>query len=363
MIKKGKRKKILRGISFITTVYNEEKSIDNFLESLVEQTFLPSEVVIVDGGSADSTYRKIVSFFKKRMQYEKGDERIVLLEDYEEGSGKKEKLKTGDSGSEAVNVKILKKSGANISGGRNAAISNASGRIICASDAGCILDKNWLLEITLPYNDPSCNVVGGASVPFCKNFFQKCLAVCIMPSAGEITGDRYMPSSRNISFRKKIWADVGGYPEDMDYGEDMKFNFNIKKAGYRIRFNPGAVVYWKMRENPVEIFWQFFRYARGDARGKMYTTRHIIRFCAFLVFILVIFAGVFISKWVFMMFVPLFAIYVFKPYSRLFNAYKAKDSCYLNIYEKVLSILFIPLLLLYIDFSKMCGYINGLLKI
>ncbi len=40
-------------ISFITTVYNEEGSIIEFLQSLKRQTLLPGEIVIVDGGSTD----------------------------------------------------------------------------------------------------------------------------------------------------------------------------------------------------------------------------------------------------------------------------------------------------------------------
>ena len=43
-----------------------------------------------------------------------------------------------------------------------------------------------------------------------------------------------MPSSRNISFKKKTWQRVKGYPENIDYGEDMKFNFNLKKQGFKI---------------------------------------------------------------------------------------------------------------------------------
>ena len=45
--------------SFITTVLNEEKTIEGLLESLNNQTLKPDEIVIVDGGSTDRTIAEI----------------------------------------------------------------------------------------------------------------------------------------------------------------------------------------------------------------------------------------------------------------------------------------------------------------
>ena len=360
-IKNSIKRKVLADISFVTTVCNEERDITEFLGSLMEQTYLPGEIIIVDGGSKDRTFSKIAEFLKVEAPRDKNE-----LGKAPEANDKENDIKTviGNSrgGAGALNVRIIKKSGANISQGRNEAISNSSGRIICVSDAGCILDKNWMLEISRFYDDNSCNVVGGLNVPYCRNLLQKCLAVCIMPLKEEIKGERYMPSSRNISFRKKVWAGAGGYPENMDYGEDMKFDFNIKGTGYSIRFNPDAVVYWKMRENPAQISRQFFRYARGDADGRMYVYRHLARFTAFLILIVILLLAFYLSKLVLFALVPLFITYVFKSYKRLIRVFKSGGKCSFTGKEKFLSILIIPLLLLQIDLSKMCGYTYGLVK-
>jgi glycosyltransferase involved in cell wall biosynthesis len=364
---KENKNKILKNISFVTTVYNEEEGIAVFLRSLIKQSKLPGEIVIVDGGSEDSTCEKILGFFRK-MAKESKDKKLLIsildksIEDNRKAGLKKAEIKNDLSDPGAIRVKIIKKKRVNISAGRNEAIKNASGEIICVGDAGCILDKNWLAEISRLYNNPLCDVVGGFNMPLCRNFVQKCLAACIMPLKEEIRSDRNMPSSRNISFRKQVWVDAGGYPENMDYGEDMKFNFNIKEAGYRIRFNPDAVVYWVMRENPVQIFRQFFRYARGDASGMMYPERHIIRFAAFLSVILVIFGIFYINVWIILILAALLIVYFYKPYKRLFRLFRNKNICYFNTKEKLLSILFVPFLLIQIDISKMCGYIYGLLK-
>ncbi len=354
------KRNILSEVSFIATVYNEEKNITEFLKSLMNQTVLPGEIIIVDGGSEDNTFNSVLNFFREELSRKRSDFKIVLSEDTA-----KKKIRSDDKNKKSViSVKIIKKNGANISQGRNIAIKSAKGRIICASDAGCVMDRNWLEKITESYIDASCNIIGGLSMPLCRSFLQKCLAVCIIPLEEEISREKYMPSSRNISFEKKIWIDAGGYPEDMDYGEDMKFGFNIKAAGYNISFNPDAVVYWKMRENPVQISKQFFRYSKGDARGRMYLHRHLIRFFSFTVLLVILLCSFFLSNWIFLMLAPLFIAYIYKPYSRLIKAWRGKTNYHFNAIEKVLSVstFIIPLLLLQIDLSKMCGYIYGFLK-
>src|SRR5579859_3755003 len=99
-------------ISFITTVYNEEQTIGELLDSLLLQSKMPDEIIIVDGGSSDDTVKKIE---KIRLNIKEYQGRFVLI-------SKKGKRSIG----------------------RNEAVKQAKGEIIVCSDAGCILDKNWL---------------------------------------------------------------------------------------------------------------------------------------------------------------------------------------------------------------------------
>ena len=85
-------------ISFIATVFNEEKAIKKLLNSIFSQTELPDEVILVDGGSTDTTV-SVISNYK-----------FVI-------SNKKRKL---------PKLILLVKKG-NRSVGRNAAIKKASG--------------------------------------------------------------------------------------------------------------------------------------------------------------------------------------------------------------------------------------------
>lgn len=356
---------ILKKVSFIITVFNEEKDMPVFLDSFFEQGNLPEEIVIVDGGSTDNTLDVLINYFQIQVK----DFQII-------GRNAKKDLKFNANilfikNSIGIKVKIFQINGAKISEGRNFAIKNTTSEIICVSDCGCTLDKDWFSQITKPFRSGSelC-VVGGYNYAMAKNFLQSCLAASIMPKKEEIKKDKYMPSSRNLSFKRSAWLEVGGYPEAMDYGEDMKFNFNLRSRGYEIYYNPEAMVYWKMRDNLSKIFKQFFRYAKGDALGRMYLYRHLIRFFSLTVLAAIVVLSVVLSPWFLLALIILIAAYSFKPYRRINYVWdNPKISSYIilkkysgikKIFSKTIAVFFIPFLLTYIDLAKLSGYIYGL---
>ncbi len=360
-----KRKGFLEQVSFITTVYNEAKSIKTFLETLLEQTIMPGEIIIVDGGSNDGTVEIIVEYFKSRFgkspQYRQVEYReepvyhksskVLVFECYLNNSSR---------------VKLFQAYGARIAEGRNIAIENAGNEFICVSDAGCILSENWVEEISGCFSDnDNTLVMGGYNFPYIENFIQSCLAVCVMPRKEEIRSERFMPSSRNISFSRTAWKEAGGYPQNMDYGEDMKFNFNLKKTCKRISFNPRAEVFWNLRESLVPVFRQFFRYAKGDAIGRMYPGRHLARYVSFALMILLIALAASISPWFLAGILPLLLFFMYKPYLRI--NYFLENSKVFHYSGKVKSLpaikagifFTIPLMMAYIEAAKMLGYLYG----
>jgi glycosyltransferase involved in cell wall biosynthesis len=386
-----KQYKLIKNTSFISTVYNEEKSLPDFLKSFFEQDYLPEEIIIVDGGSKDKTLDVLKDFFINKL---KSNYNLLVFEDtnaaFQSNSVISNSVnnisiqsifhikifKESSKDSFEVTVKLLQKINAGISEGRNIAIRNAQNEIICASDAGCIFDKNWTYEITKflflseneinkfdnPVIQESYDVVGGYSKSIAVSFMEKVLSMCIMPQLKEIKPQKFMPSSRSISYKKSAWEKVGGYPENLDFGEDMKFNFNLKNNGYFIKFNPDAVVFWRMRENIVQVFKQFFRYSKGDAKGKMYLYRHFIRFLSFVVFIVILLISIIFSPWFLTIYILFFSYYVYKPFSRLNVTFKHHKNKTARLFLKISALIVAPLMLIYIDIAKMAGFIYGLIK-
>jgi cellulose synthase/poly-beta-1,6-N-acetylglucosamine synthase-like glycosyltransferase len=188
----------------------------------------------------------------------------------------------------------------------------------------------------------------------------------VLPVKSEINESKYMPSSRNISFAKDAWEKAGGYPQNMDFGEDMRFNFNLKALGYRIKFNPDALVYWNLRNSLAAIFRQFFRYAKGDAVGRMYSHRHLIRFASVFLFAAFVIAGALISPWFFLAILFMFAVLIYRPYFRIKYFLNNKNCCIFAENKKTLLstwikiIPCIPLMMPCIETAKLAGYVYGL---
>jgi glycosyltransferase involved in cell wall biosynthesis len=160
-------------VSLITTVLNEEKSIKSFLASVQGQARLPDEFIIVDGGSTDLTIERI----------------------------KTHELKI-------KNLILIRKKG-NRSTGRNEAIRHSTGSIIAVSDAGCILEKNWLKNIIKPLGNKDIDIASGFYRPIADSIFGKSLSAytCVMPD--KIDRKNFLPSSRSVDFRKEAWKKVG----------------------------------------------------------------------------------------------------------------------------------------------------------
>ena len=213
-------------ISLITTVLNEENAIGFFLESVSKQTVSPDELIIVDAGSKDAT----VSSMKR------------------------------------IKTRVIVKKG-NRSAGRNIAIKNSSGDIIAVSDAGCILDKNWLKNITKPFENKDVDVVAGFYKPRTGSIFEECLATytCVMPD--KVDPKNFLPSSRSVAFRREAFKKVRGYPENLNTCEDLVFDKKLKKAGFKFQFAKKAIVYWPQRKNIFQATKQFLNYAIGDGQA------------------------------------------------------------------------------------------------
>ena len=247
-------------VSLIVTVRNEEAALPALLASLAAQERPPDEIVIADGGSTDSTLPLLRAFAAGRPQslipaFAGIQSRIVLLELPE----------------------------ANIAQGRNAAIRAAGGDTIAVTDAGVTLPAYWLAELVRPLEERSAvDMVAGYSRAAPQNRFEELLAAATLPLVSEVRAESYLASSRTVAFRRALWQKAGGYPEWLDYCEDVVFDRNCQAAGARVVFQPAASVRFRPRPNLRAFFVQYYRYARGDGKANLWPERHALRYAAYL---------------------------------------------------------------------------------
>jgi len=306
-------------VSVISTVLNEAKSLPRLLDSLASQSRQPDEIIICDGGSTDGT--------------------LELLE-----------------AEDRFPLRILQQPGANISEGRNVAIVAASGEIIAATDAGVRLSANWLEALVRPFKDEQTQAVAGFFVPDPQTPFEVAMGATVLPEERDIDPEQFLPSSRSVAFRKEAWKAVGGYPEWLDYCEDLIFDFRLRERYGPFPFASEAIAYFRPRTNLRAFFRQYYRYARGDGKADLWRKRHAIRYLTYLIAVpLIGVAGATANPWWWALCLLAIPGMFWRPWRRLGPLWED-----LTLGQKVKAVLLVPVIRVTGDVAKMLGYPVGL---
>jgi glycosyltransferase involved in cell wall biosynthesis len=305
-------------VSVVVTVLNEAESLSRLLDSLAAQTRLPDEVVVCDGGSTDGT--------------------LPLLE-----------------AESRLPLHVIQQPGAKISQGRNAAIEVATGAVIAVTDAGVQLSPHWLEKIVAPFEDAGTHTVAGFFRADPQTVFGTAMGATVLPELREIDPAHFLPSSRSIAFRKRAWAAVGGYPEWLDYCEDLVFDFRLRDRYGPFVFVPEALVHFRPRGSLCAFFVQYYRYARGDGKADLWRRRHAIRYLTYLVAgPLIAAAGAAVSPWWWALYLIAIPGMFWAGWRRLARMWEG-----LNLAQKLQAVLWVPVIRVTGDVAKMAGYPVG----
>ena len=146
---------------------------------------------------------------------------------------------------EDSNVTVIRQPNKGAAAARNAGAKISTGNVLAFTDADCAPAPNWLNNLTRPFQNPE--VVGvkgvyrthqtGLTARFVQLEYEYKYARMQNQAAIDFI-DTY-----SAAYHKEIFVLNGGFDESYIYLEDQELSFRLARKGYRLVFEPLAVVY------------------------------------------------------------------------------------------------------------------------
>lgn len=219
-------------VSVVVPTHNRERQLQRLLYSLERlETIRPRDVVVVDDGSKDRTWERLLEWTRREHAFAAKALRI---------------RESGGPGR-----------------ARNHGITATSGRVIAFTDDDCIVHPKWLDGLLRPYEgDESVVGVGGSVLPQDGDFYSRFYTFHHILEPPE--GLDYLVTA-NCCYKREALDRVGGFEGDIPVpgGEDVGLSFKIRLLNGRLAFAPAAIVYHGYRRGLKDVYRTFRNYGRG----------------------------------------------------------------------------------------------------
>lgn len=239
-------------LSLIIPAHNEEKIIVRSIESALETNYENKEIIVVDDGSKDRTYKLAYPYVERGL--------IKLLH------------RDVASGSKA--------------GALDYGLLFASGEVIVTVDADTLIERNSLRELVKPFSDPNVSAVSGnvrilSGENGANNLlvrlqaYEYLLSLELGRRYNSIVGTLLIISGAFGAFWKKLIKSIGEYDKDT-ITEDFDITFKMRKLGKRLVFADKAVSWTFAPETWKNWRRQRLRWTRGQAE-TLWKHRNLLR--------------------------------------------------------------------------------------
>lgn len=232
-------------VAVVIPTLNEEKFIAQCLDCVIKQSFPFAEMdlMVIDGGSKDKTKEIVTEYSKK----------------YE-------------------NIRFIHNTGKIQSIAFNIGAKNSDAPYIVRLDAHALYNKDYIEKcIEGLEDDETRGNVGGRCIilPYNETLWAQTNAILNYSRFG-IGGSSfrvgitpgYVDSVPFGAFPRSVFDKVGGMREDLPRAEDNEYNSRIRKAGYKVYFNPEIVSSYYARPTLYTSCKQMF--ANGESIGHLF---------------------------------------------------------------------------------------------
>jgi poly-beta-1,6-N-acetyl-D-glucosamine synthase len=222
-------------VSIIVPVYNEGISIRASLKALLKLDYPDYEIIVVDDGSSDQTYR----------------------------------LALDVSRNSKTAIRVLTQSNGGKADALNLGVSAAAGEIVVCVDGDSLVHRNALKPAVLHFRDVRVGAVSG-----CVRVLNRSKLLARLQALEYIAGNALPKRAQNLAgvvtvvpgplgvFRKSAIAAVGGYDLDT-FAEDFDISLKILAAGWHVSYEATALVSTEVPETVNDLIKQRYRWTRG----------------------------------------------------------------------------------------------------
>jgi glycosyltransferase involved in cell wall biosynthesis len=219
-------------VSIVVCTHNRAESLRDALQSVVSQDYpaLNYEIIVVDNCSTDNTKHVVEEFADNKLNN--------------------------------ANIRYVNEERLGLSYARNRGIEEAKGEIIAFIDDDAKADRFWLSRLTKVYSEEKDAACVGGRVILDWNVNKPSWWEAeldevfngINYSDSKITlSYPHYPYGTNISFRANVLKKVGLFKTDLGRigskllaGEETELCLRIEKEGYKICYEPNAIVWHRV---------------------------------------------------------------------------------------------------------------------
>lgn len=227
-------------VSIVIPVYNAEKTIKSAIDAVVNQSYPKEflEVILIDDGSKDQSAKIIEDFLKLAIP---------------------------------ASIRYIPQDHNGPAAARNRGWKEATGEIICFTDADCSPAPDWIASLISGFRHKDIAVVsGGYDIANKENILADCIwreikyRHSLMPEFVRSFG------SYNFAIKKEVLEKVGGFNQayTVPSGEDNDLAYQILHAGFKIYFKKSVLVKHYFPEKLSKYLYQ--QYQHGFWRMGLY---------------------------------------------------------------------------------------------
>jgi biofilm PGA synthesis N-glycosyltransferase PgaC len=223
-------------VTVLVPAYNEGAVIQGSIRSLLELDYPRYEILVIDDGSSDDTYRRASAYAGSHGRTEV---RVI----HQENAGKAAALNTG--------------------------IRDARGELVLCMDGDSALAPQTIRKAVRHFANPDIGAVAGnVKVVNRTNMLASLQALEYIEGLNMVRQAQAFFRTVNIIpgpigvFRRSALLKIGGYETDT-FAEDCDLTLRLLVEGWQIQYEPESIAYTEAPEELLDLLKQRYRWTRG----------------------------------------------------------------------------------------------------